>query len=142
MALDISFISDFHRNLYQAAPQNNEEAAREAWKGFSSTHGEWQRYADHWIKSRAAGSGPLKLGIPWINYPGIDFLKHFLKGKSTAFEWGMGGSTIFLRRYVPTVISVEHDQKWFVEAEKAIESAQLNRFRLRNLVPRYVRDAS
>jgi hypothetical protein len=133
----IAFQSDFHRDLHQRVPQNDGEAARAVWEAFSSKYRDYQHYGEQWIKSRELGTGPLKLGIPWINYPSLDFLTEYLRGKSTAFEWGMGGSTLFLRRQVPTVVSIEHDEKWFSEAETTIAAADLDRFKLRNLRPRY-----
>jgi hypothetical protein len=135
--MDISYTSVFHRELYRKVPRGNNEAAKKIWGEFVSRHKEFTNYGDQWIHSRTAGVSPLFLEVPWISYPAIDFLNSFLVRKSAAFEWGMGGSTIFLRRRVPTVISVEHDGKWFEEAQDAIRSSHLNQFRVRDLLPRF-----
>lgn len=135
--MNISYTSDFHRLLYRKVPRGNHEAVRRIWREFISSHKEFAKYEDKWIHSRTAGVTPLSLEVPWITYPAIDFLNSFLVGKSTAFEWGMGGSTIFLRRLVAQLVSVEHDGKWYEEALGALRSCHLNDFRVRYLIPRY-----
>ena len=51
--------------------------------------------------------------VPWLADNEFNFLKSFLKKDTIAFEWGSGGSTIELSKYVKEYYSVEHDFKWY-----------------------------
>src|SRR5438876_373724 len=42
------------------------------------------------------GRSPLEFEIPWFSYAAIDFLKGFLHSQMVGFEYGSGGSTLFL----------------------------------------------
>lgn len=59
------------------------------------------------------GVTPLDLEIPWFSYAAIDFLDDYLKPDMRAFEYGSGGSTLFLARRVGSVVSTEDNPKWF-----------------------------
>lgn len=50
--------------------------------------------------------------VPWITYPAVSWLGRVLRPHHTAFEFGSGGSTLFLSSRVSRVVSVEHDPKW------------------------------
>jgi hypothetical protein len=109
----VKFTSDLHEVLYSAAKGDAEFLAK-IWDQVMSPFPEFARYKESWIASRINKTGPLALGIPWICYPAIDFLEHHLVGKrKAAFEWGMGGSSVFLRKRGCTVVSVEHSKEWF-----------------------------
>jgi len=51
--------------------------------------------------------------IPWYTYPAIDFLRQLDFSTKTVFEYGSGQSTIFWSQAAKSVVSVEHDRKWF-----------------------------
>lgn len=51
--------------------------------------------------------------IPWYTYPAIDFLRQLDFSDKTVFEYGSGQSTIFWGNVAKSVVSVEHDPKWF-----------------------------
>lgn len=69
--------------------------------------------------------GPVQDGIPWITFPAINFLKKQLSKSDKVFEYGIGGSTIFLAERVDTVISVEHEQEWFQLVLKKLDEKSL-----------------
>jgi hypothetical protein len=50
--------------------------------------------------------------LPWFSYPSIDWLDSVLRPEDTAFEYGMGGSTLWFADRVAHVTSVEHDGDW------------------------------
>ena len=58
------------------------------------------------------GRLPLDLGLPWFSYGAIRYLQNWLKPGHCAFEFGSGGSTVFLARRVRQVYSVENDLGW------------------------------
>jgi hypothetical protein len=55
---------------------------------------------------------PLELKLPWFSFGAIDFLDGWLRPDMTAYEYGSGGSTVFLARRVKTVVSIEDDSVW------------------------------
>lgn len=56
---------------------------------------------------------PLVLGLPWITFEAIDFLKEIIKPDMKIFEFGSGGSTRFFTERVAEVHSVEHHEGWY-----------------------------
>ena len=55
---------------------------------------------------------PLEKGLPWWSYEAIDWVSKNLNSNHSVFEWGSGGSTIFLSPLCKKVLSVENDLKW------------------------------
>jgi predicted O-methyltransferase YrrM len=55
---------------------------------------------------------PLDLQLPWFSYGAIDFLARTLQPTQEVFEFGSGGSSVFLARRTRSVISVENDPVW------------------------------
>ncbi len=58
--------------------------------------------------------------IPWLTYPAIEFFKNRINEKMSVFEYGSGNSTIWWAKRVESVISCEHDPKWFVKVKPTI----------------------
>jgi len=52
--------------------------------------------------------------IPWLPYAAADFIeKVILAPSSRVFEYGSGGSTIWLAKQVGSLVSVEDDPDWY-----------------------------
>lgn len=51
-------------------------------------------------------------GHPWWNQQAIDYLASQLPAGGTVFEWGAGGSTVWLAGRTRFVITVESDALW------------------------------
>lgn len=71
-----------------------------------------------WIKSIFAiydVEELINLDLPWWTFKATNEVDQFLKSKDSlsAFEWGSGASTIWLARRVESIISIEHETKWF-----------------------------
>lgn len=56
--------------------------------------------------------------LPWVTYGFIDFISDRLNKNMDIFEYGSGNSTLWYAKKVNTVISVEHDKKWFEAIKK------------------------
>jgi hypothetical protein len=65
--------------------------------------------------------------VPWYSYPAIEFLEQFDFSKNKVLEYGCGNSTIWWAKKCKSVISIEHDQKYY----KYIKSLNLNNLELR-----------
>src|SRR5262245_28763699 len=55
---------------------------------------------------------PISAQVPWLTFGAVRFLESRLASTQRVFEYGSGGSTLFLARRVEQVISVEHDVRW------------------------------
>lgn len=60
----------------------------------------------------------IKSGLPWIPFDAIDRLDSEVRPTSRVFEFGGGGSTMWLAKRAGLVVTVEHDHDWFRELEK------------------------
>lgn len=73
--------------------------------------GAW-RHLGPWLASLRPGVDPLTLGLPWLAFGAIQWLQDNLRTGWRVLELGAGGSTLFLRRRVRHLVSVEHDPAW------------------------------
>lgn len=71
------------------------------------------RFFIPWIASLRADRNPLKDKNPWITFEAKEWLESFLNHNMTVFEWGSGGSTIFIAKRVKKLISVEHYRDYY-----------------------------
>src|ERR1700736_1399352 len=70
------------------------------------------RYFPKWFSSFRPGRSTLGEARPGIPFSAATWLEHYLQPNMKVFEYGSGGSTIFLSERAGEVYSVEHDKKW------------------------------
>jgi len=70
-------------------------------------------YALRWLRSMLPGHSPLQDETPWITFRAIDWLGAYLEPTMSVFEYGAGGSTLYLAKRAQHVASVEHDEGFF-----------------------------
>jgi predicted O-methyltransferase YrrM len=71
------------------------------------------RMAWRWIRTGPlTAKTPLDLEVPWFSWAAIDHLERSVRAESAVFEFGSGGSTLFLAQRAAKVVSVEHDAEW------------------------------
>jgi len=58
--------------------------------------------------------------MPWIVNGAVEFMESNIKPTDHVFEWGSGGSTLWLAERVELVISVEHDKGWYDKMEAIV----------------------
>lgn len=68
------------------------------------------RHAHLWLRSLLPGHNPLDDELPWITFRAIQWLLSYLRPEMRVFEYGAGGSTLFLAKRVKELVSVEHDE--------------------------------
>jgi hypothetical protein len=71
------------------------------------------RFAAKWLFSLSPGYSPMDDQRPWINYRATEWLESYLSPTMCVFEYGSGGSTLFLSKRVAQVVSVEHDEGFY-----------------------------
>jgi len=59
------------------------------------------------------GASPVKDGTPFMSYGAIKWLNSFLNKDMSVFEWGSGGSTIYITKRVKKIISIEYDPGYY-----------------------------
>jgi len=57
---------------------------------------------------------------PWFGEAVISFMLENIKPTDTVFEYGSGGSTVWFAEMAKSVVSVEHDLKWYESVRKVI----------------------
>jgi hypothetical protein len=55
---------------------------------------------------------PLELGFPWWSFGAVKYLGERLKADQDVFEFGSGGSTIYIGSRVRSVTCVEDERQW------------------------------
>jgi hypothetical protein len=87
------------------------------------------RWYPRWTSSLDAESRPLEAGIPWMTIPAIAAMQRSLRPHHRVFEWGMGGSTVFLAERAGELVSVEHDAGWMEAVSRAMAMRGLRNWR-------------
>lgn len=59
-----------------------------------------------------------------MTYDAISWLERKLTRGMNVFEWGSGGSTLFISKRVKAVTSIEHDIKWFKKMKQTIRDGK------------------
>ncbi|MEK9632588.1 MAG: hypothetical protein VW622_02000, partial [Opitutae bacterium] len=75
-------------------------------------------------------SSPLELELPWWSLSAIRKMKEHLKRDHRVFEWGSGGSTVFLAKECKELTSIEHDPNWFEQVQTIINEQDIGNSRL------------
>jgi len=83
------------------------------------------KYFLEWRKSLKEGRNSLTDRIPWIVYESKEWLDRHLQRRMKVFEWGSGGSTIYLSKRVKVLVSIEHDSDWFQKVKSALKKGKV-----------------
>ncbi len=85
-----------------------------------------QDIAPYWRHSVRARVSPLDLQLPWWTFGAINALDRRLSKNHDVFEYGSGGSTLFLARRAATLLSIEDEKPWFQLVRDALTRHQLD----------------
>jgi hypothetical protein len=78
-------------------------------------------YALRLARSLLTSRSALDDGVPWLTFTATAWLDSYLHPEMRAFEYGSGGSTIFLASRVRELVSVEHDAGWYASTERVLK---------------------
>lgn len=78
------------------------------------------RFLIPWNESLKRDRNSLKDNEIWITFKAKEWLEYFLNDNLVVFEWGTGGSTIYISKRVKRLISVENSREWYQYVLKAI----------------------
>ena len=88
------------------------------------------RYYKLWRNSLRVKTSAPNDQLPWMVYEAIDWLESFLSAEMQVFEWGSGGSTIFFSKRVQSVVTIEHDTKWYSAVNRQLRLSNTRNVRL------------
>ena len=80
------------------------------------------RYAAEWTRSLFFGHHPLGDEVPWLPFKAREWLRRHVTDETTVFEYGCGGSTLFLAKAARSIVSVEHDRAWSERVRGALSA--------------------
>lgn len=83
------------------------------------------RFAPAWLLSLVSRRTALQDEVPWIPYVARAWLSSHVTPAMRVFEFGSGGSTVFLARRARAVVSVEHDPEWCARLRQTLATEHL-----------------
>ncbi|HLP36084.1 hypothetical protein [Lacibacter sp.] len=89
------------------------------------------RVFGRWWKFRVSSKSTLDFRTPWLVFDAIDFLSNWLRKDMVVFEYGSGGSSLFISDRVNKLYSVEHNEQWFGNVSDAIKTEGIQNIDLR-----------
>jgi len=101
----VGTVPDLRTRLMGAAVWSTDVA-----KGLTASPGDL-RHLGPWL--RAMRASPLDGAVPWWPYSVVEEVGAMLGPSSRVFEYGSGGSTLWLEPRVGYLRSIEHDRNWY-----------------------------
>ena len=83
-----------------------------------------------WALSLARRPDPLAARRPWLPYAAARMIAAHVDRSSVVWEYGSGGSTLWLAARVGALTSVEHDPAWHARVRDELRGASLTNCRL------------
>ena len=81
------------------------------------------RYVPPWVGSLFSTEQHFSAHMPYLPYCVIGYLEKRLHPQTVAFEYGGGGSTLWLAKRVGSLTTVEHDACWFNSIQEEMRKA-------------------
>ena len=78
-----------------------------------------------WFESFRRHYSLLQAAMPWLPFKATHWLRSYLRRDMKVFEYGSGGSTIFLAQHAGKVFTVEHDKNWYTRVSLALRERGL-----------------
>ena len=75
-------------------------------------------------------SSPLELELPWWSLSAIREMDKHLNHSHRVFEWGSGGSSVFLAKKCKELTTIEHDSNWFEQVKTILKEQEITNSRL------------
>jgi precorrin-6B methylase 2 len=74
-----------------------------------------------WLRTRFRHGSAFELGLPWLSWPAVDFLKLHLHPGMRVLEFGGGGSTEFFLSRGCDVVTVERSMEWVDKIHQRVD---------------------
>ncbi|MFY7839491.1 MAG: hypothetical protein ACOVP7_04400 [Lacibacter sp.] len=73
-----------------------------------------------WRVFRVSAKTTIDYQIPWMSFAAIDYLKTWFRNEMVVFEYGSGGSSLFIAQRVQQLYSIDHDEAWYDKVQQLI----------------------
>jgi hypothetical protein len=83
-----------------------------------------------YLRTSLTSRTPLDLALPWWSHDAIIAIERWMTSETTVFEYGTGGSTLFLAQRAFSVESVENEEAWLVKTRNLLEESSLTNVNL------------
>lgn len=90
-----------------------------------------------WLWSLVSTASPLSTHHPWIPLSATRSLEARLTNSMEAFEFGGGGSTLWLAERVRVLTTVEHQPHWHAAIQRELADSQVNNCNLLLCAPQF-----
>ncbi len=87
------------------------------------------------IRSIILDHHTLKDNVPWLTFKSRVWLEKYLKSDMSIFEYGSGGSSIFISKKTKEIFSIEHNKEWYQIISKEIENQHIGNCKLLLIEP-------
>lgn len=78
-----------------------------------AAHPRERQYWRAWLAQTVDGLTAVDAAAPFMSFRAKEWLENFLAdGDKRVFEWGAGGSTLFLASRARELVTIEHDPRW------------------------------
>jgi predicted O-methyltransferase YrrM len=78
---------------------------------------------------------PTIIPLPWIPYKATEYLETKIQKHHIAFEWGSGGSTIYLAARLTRITSIEYDQDWHNHTTQELKARGITNATIKYIPP-------
>lgn len=84
------------------------------------------KFLPQWLFSFRLEAAAFKDGVPWIPFEAAEWLDSYLTKNMIVFEYGSGGSTLFIAKRVKKLITVEHHPEWHRTISQLLKKENLS----------------
>jgi len=84
------------------------------------------RFYPRWVRSLLPGHSSVRDGLPWLPFELTDWIDNYVTRDMNVFEFGSGGSTIYLAQRVGHLTTIEHDPAWHNMLSQELKRRQLD----------------
>ena len=86
--------------------------------------------APKYIANLVSRKDPIELQLPWWSYDSISYIQKSRFDK--CFEWGSGGSTLFLAKICKSLKTIENDLDWYNKLNAEFQRKEFDNVSLRH----------
>jgi predicted O-methyltransferase YrrM len=81
------------------------------------------QFIARWVRSLRFNGTALSAHVPNLPYAAARYLERQLHPQAVVFEYGGGGSTLWLAKRVAKLTTVEHNRLWFARVEQELKAS-------------------
>jgi len=86
------------------------------------------KFFPQWLIALRPGATPFGDRMPLISFEAKEWLEGYLTNRSKVFEYGSGGSSLFIAKRAGQFISAEHNKKWYELLTRLLKEAGFNNY--------------